>query len=418
MRFFLFALFFGCQFQTLAQRSPENVFMRNIRSVQLNVFGNPLAYPIISLNSNELLELHFDDMDGGVKYYYYTLELRNADWSAVQMSYYDYVKGFTQQRINTYRNSTSPLSRFTHYQANLPDRNLMPIKSGNYVLKVFINGDTSQLAFTKRLMVVDNKFSVAAQVLQPFNATLSRSHHRIVAKVSTRGTEIVYPKQQVKLHIVQNFRWDNALLAITPTFVKTDYLEFVNDQEMQFPAMKEWRWLNLRSFRLLGDRVTRQENTDKGYFLFNKEENSRINQPYYFYKDMNGRFVYETVENINPFWESDYAFVHFSFAPPGNIPFQQDLYVFGALTNNGIHPEARMLFNPEKKVYETDIRLKQGYYDYVYALFDPVLQRFSTDLTEGNQWEVEDNYMVLVYYRELGGRYDQLLGFSSIFSGR
>jgi hypothetical protein len=418
MRFFLFALFFGCQFQTLAQRSPENVFMRNIRSVQLNVFGNPLAYPIISLNSNELLELHFDDMDGGVKYYYYTLELRNADWSAVQMSYYDYVKGFTQQRINTYRNSTSPLSRFTHYQANLPDRNLMPIKSGNYVLKVFINGDTSQLAFTKRLMVVDNKFSVAAQVLQPFNATLSRSHHRIVAKVSTRGTEIVYPKQQVKLHIVQNFRWDNALLAITPTFVKTDYLEFVNDQEMQFPAMKEWRWLNLRSFRLLGDRVTRQENTDKGYFLFNKEENSRINQPYYFYKDMNGRFVYETVENINPFWESDYAFVHFSFAPPGNIPFQQDLYVFGALTNNGIHPEARMLFNPEKKVYETDIRLKQGYYDYVYALFDPVLQRFSTDLTEGNQWEVEDNYMVLLYYRELGGRYDQLLGFSSIFSGR
>jgi hypothetical protein len=418
MRFFLFALFFGCQFQTVAQRNPENVFMRNIRSVQLNVFGNPLGYPVISLNGNELLEMHFDDMDGGVKYYYYTLELRNADWSSVQMSYYDYVKGFTQQRINTYRNSTSPLSRFTHYQANLPDRNLMPIKSGNYVLKVFLNGDTSQLAFTKRLLVVDNKFSVAAQVLQPFNATLSRSHHRIVAKVSTRGTEIIYPKQQVKLHILQNFRWDNGLLGITPTFVKTDFLEFVNDQEMQFPAMKEWRWLNLRSFRLLGDRVTRQENTDKGYFLFNKEENPRINQPYYFYRDMNGRFMHETVENVNPYWESDYAFVHFSFAPPGNIPFQQDLYVFGGLTNYGLHPEARMLFNPEKKVYETDIRLKQGYYDYVYALYDPVLQRFTTDFTEGNQWEVEDNYMVLLYYRELGGRYDQLLGFSSIFSGR
>jgi hypothetical protein len=34
----------------------------------------------------------------------------------------------------------------------------------------------------------------------------------------------------------------------------------------------------------------------------------------------------------------------------------------------------------------------------------------STDLPEQNVWETENNYMVLVYFRELGGRYDQLLG--------
>lgn len=418
MRFLTFVFIFSLPFLSIAQRNPENVYARNIRTVQFNTFGNPFGNPIIALNGNDLLELNFDDMDGGVKYYYYTLELRNSDWSAVQMSYFDYVKGFTQQRINTYRNSTSPLSRFTHYQANIPDRNLMPSKSGNYVLKVFLNGDTSQLVFTKRLFVVDNKFSVAAQVQQPFALALTKSHHRIVTKVSTKGTDVLYPKQQVKINILQNNRWDNAITQLTPTFVKTDFLEFVNDQEMMFPAMREWRWLNLRSFRLLGDRVTKQENTDKGFFLFNKEENSRLNQPYYYYRDMDGKFVSETVENVNPFWESDYAFVHFSYVPPSNFPFQKDVYVFGALSNYGLNQESKMVYNDEKKIYETDIRLKQGYYDYVYALYDPSSQRFSSDQTEGNQWETENNYQVLVYFRELGGRYDQLLGYSSISSLR
>jgi hypothetical protein len=418
MRFLTFVFIFSLPFLSVAQRNPENVYARNIRTVQFNTFGNPFGNPIIALNGNDLLELNFDDMDGGVKYYYYTLELRNSDWSAVQMSYFDYVKGFTQQRINTYRNSTSPLSRFTHYQANIPDRNLMPSKSGNYVLKVFLNGDTSQLVFTKRLFVVDNKFSVAAQVQQPFALELTKSHHRIVTKVSTKGTDVLYPKQQVKINILQNNRWDNAITQLTPTFVKTDFLEFVNDQEMMFPAMREWRWLNLRSFRLLGDRVTKQENTDKGFFLFNKEESSRLNQPYYYYRDMDGKFISETVENVNPLWESDYAFVHFSYVPPSNFPFQQDVYVFGALSNYGLNPESKMVYNNEKKIYEADIRLKQGYYDYVYALYNPSSQRFSTDQTEGNLWETENNYQVLVYFRELGGRYDQLLGYSSISSLR
>jgi hypothetical protein len=61
-------------------------------------------------------------------------------------------------------------------------------------------------------------------------------------------------------------------------------------------------------------------------------------------------------------------------------------------------------------VYETDLKLKQGYYDYIYALRDPRGGPFETDQTEGNSWETENRYVILVYYRELGGRYDQLLG--------
>lgn len=412
-----FLLFFLSALQLLAQREPDMIYMKNISAVKFHQFGNPTSFPIIQLNGNDQMELHFDDMEGGVKYFFYTLELRNADWTTAQMSYFDYVKGFTQQRINTYRVSSAMISRYTHYQVNLPDRNIMPTKSGNYVLKVFLNGDTSKLAFTRRLMVVDPRFGVAAQVQQPFTQQYFRTHHRLLVQVSTKGFETRYPQQQVKLFILQNYRWDNALKGIQPTFLKPDLLEFVNEQEMLFPAMREWRWANLRSFRLLGDRVKRQQNTDSSFTVFVQEEKPRLGSPYFFFSDLNGMFVHETVEKINPYWEADYSTVRFTYIPPGGVPYRgKDLFVFGEITGYGRNPGARMIFNEEKRIYETDLVLKQGYYDYCYALKDPRSGIFETDQTEGNAWETENSYTVLVYYREMGGRYDQLLGMRMINS--
>jgi len=406
-----------CVLNLQAQREPDCIYQKNIKSVKFHRLGEAVSMPFIALNSAEQLELHFDDMDGDVKYYYFTLEMRNADWTPVQMSYFDYIKGYTQQRIQTYRTSSAMLSRYTHYQALLPDRNMMPSKSGNYVLKVFVNGDTSKLAFTRRLMVVDRKFPIAAQVQQPFSQHYFKTHHRLLVQVVHRGFELRYPQQQIKLMILQNNRWDNAIKNLQPTFIKPDVLEFVNEQDMLFPAMREWRWANLRSFRLLGDRIRRQQNTDSSYTVFVQEERPRFGMPYYFFRDLNGRQVYETVERINPLWEADYSKVRFTFQPPSGLPFRnKDIYVFGELSDYGRIPEAKMEFNEEHRVYETELTLKQGYYDYVYALKDPRSIVFETEQTEGNTWETENLYTVLVYYRELGGRYDQLLGISIVSS--
>ena len=399
-----------------AEREPDRIYMPNIRTIKFFRFGDQVSYPVMELGTSQQLELHFDDMQGGVKYFYYTLELRNADWSAVQMSYFDYVKGYTQQRINTYRVSSAMISRYTHYTAILPDRNILPVKSGNYVLKVFLNGDTAQLAFTRRLLVVDKRMNVATQVQQPFNQEVFRTHHRLLVQVGTRGIDIRYPQQQVKLFALQNFRWDNALRNVMPTFVKPEQLEFTNENEMLFPAMREWRWLNARSFRLLGDRVSSQQNTDSSYAIRVNEEQTRVGSPYYFFRDLNGMFLSETVEKINPFWEADYGKVTFTFMPPGGQPLRKPLYVFGEFSGYGSDPASRMVFTNEKGVYEAEMVLKQGYYDYVYATRDPASGGFETDQTEGNAWETENNYMVLVYFRELGGRYDQLLGISTVNS--
>lgn len=403
----------------LAQREPDQVYSPSIKSIKFTKFGDQIAYPIIALNSSDLLELRFDDLEGGVKNYFYTIVLCNADWKPAQLSYFDYAKGYTQVRISTYRNSAIALTKYTHYQANFPERNLQPTKSGNYLLKVFLNGDTSRLAFTKRFLVVDQKLSMTAQVIQPSNQQFFLTHHRLQFQLDTKNFDVRYPQQQIKIRVVQNLRWDNSLLLNTPTFVRQDQLQYSNENEMIIPAGKEYRWLNLRSFRLLGDRVQRQENTDKRFELFVKEDVPRLPRQYFFYRDLNGLYVNETIENLNPFWNADYAKVHFRFKPPGGLSYPNaELVIMGELTNYGKDPDAKMVFNEEQRVYETTLFLKQGYYDYQYVLSQYADNRVVYDATpiEQNAWETENQYLILVYYRPLGGRYDELVAIRQINS--
>lgn len=402
----------------LAQREPDKIFMDNIKTVQLTMYGNQLAYPVVKLNSNDMLQLDFDDVDGDIKSYYYNFELRNADWSPVQMSYYDYVKGYTNQRITTYRSASQVLTRYTHYQLTFPNRDIMPVKAGNYLLKVFINGDTSKLAFTRRFMVVSPMASAAAQIQQPFNQQLFRTHQKIQLTVNSGNMNVSYPQQQIKVVILQNDRWDNCIQNIKPNIIRGNSYEYNGENDCLFPAMREWRWLDLTSFRLLSDRVRRQQNTNTAYDLYVIPDVSRNTQRYIYYKDYDGWYAALTNENVNPYWNGDYATVHFTYITPTRSPYQgKDLYIIGQITSYGKDEKGKMQWNEEKGQYETTLFLKQGYYDYAYALSPSAGKPgFNTDETEGNIWEAENEYTILVYYRELGGRYDQLVNVTTLNS--
>jgi len=328
------------------------------------------------------------------------------------------VKGYTNQRITTYRSASQVLTRYTHYQLTFPNRDIMPVKAGNYLLKVFINGDTSRLAFTRRFVVVSPMVSVAAQVQQPFNQQFFRTHQKIQLTVNSGNMNVSYPQQQIKVVILQNDRWDNCIQNIKPNIIRGNSYEYNGENDCLFPAMREWRWLDLTSFRLLSDRVRRQQNTNTAYDLYVIPDVSRNTQRYIYYKDYDGWYAALTNENVNPYWNGDYATVHFTYITPSRSPYQgKELYIIGQMTHYGKDEKAKLQWNEEKGQYETTLLLKQGYYDYAYALSPAAgKQAFNTDETEGNIWEAENEYTVLVYYRELGGRYDQLVNVTTLNS--
>ena len=88
------------------------------------------------------------------------------------------------------------------------------------------------------------------------------------------------------------------------------------------------------------------------------------------------------------------------------------MYVFGGFNNFSVDKSNQMSYNFQKEIYEVSIMLKQGFYNYKYVVVDE-----KNDLQEGfvsgNFDVTENNYVVVVYYRDLGSRYDKLIGIGS-----
>jgi Domain of unknown function (DUF5103) len=385
--------------------------------------GDIYSYPVMALNSNDQLELHFDDMDADVKYYYYSFQLCNADWKPANVQPFDYTRGFLSNRITNYRNSSLTQSRYTHYQAVFPERGSAPTKGGNYLLKVFLNDDTSKLAFTKRFLVVNTRLSVSGQILQPYNGNFFNTHQKVQVTVNTNVGQInAFSPQDLRVVIVQNNIWGSSSLLERPTIFRGNYFEYSDEETTSFPAGKEWRWIDLRSLRLMSERMTKllDSDTSNRVDVYVKADGERRNQVYVYYRDINGIYTIENRDNSNALWQSDYAWTHFTFVPPGNRPFEgKNMYVFGELTNYAQDESSRMDFNEEKGVYEKALLLKQGYYNYSYVT-KPLKKQpgnaVSLENTEGNYWGTENGYMIMVYFRPFGARADELVGFTRVNS--
>lgn len=388
-----------------------------IKSVKLFRAGDQTSFPVLTLNSADLLQLEFDELGTAVKNYYYSFQLCNADWSPSVLTTFDYVKGFQSVRISTYRNSSLAAVKYVHYQATIPDRNSLPSRSGNYLLRVFLNNDTTQLAFTKRFVVVNTMAQVATQVQQPFNATLFRTGQKLQLGVQTDRRINVLSPSDIKVVVLQNQNWQTSLFLDRPTIYRGNYFEYSDEAITGMVGLKEFRWLDLRSLRLISDRMLRLDNKRDTVQVYVKPETTRSGQNYTFFRDLNGSYTIETYESINPFWQGDYAMTHFRYFPPGNQALAgNDLYIVGEMTNWGADTSGLMHFNPASGAYEKTLLLKQGYYNYLYGTRNFRGGPFEFSQTEGNHWGTENNYTILVYYRPFGARADECIGFSTLNS--
>ena len=96
-----------------------------------------------------------------------------------------------------------------------------------------------------------------------------------------------------------------------------------------------------------------------------------------------------------------YALLYFEPQLPG-----ETVYVDGAWTYGQSAPPYALTYRPKAQAYEGAILLKQGYYSYQY------LQKKDNAVraVEGNFWQTENEYTILIYYCQTGSRYDRLVG--------
>lgn len=398
--------------------NPDRILDPNIHTVLIHPAGNPLAAPIISLNYGGTLQISFDDFKASYQDYAYRIELVDTNWQSIGLSEFEYVKGFNQNKITSFSVSSIANQKYFHYQFSFPNNLSSPKLSGNYILKIFKNGDKDNIVFTRRFYVADNLVNINAQVQEPFDGAISRTHQRVKASLDVRNVPN-FQNNQLTVKVIQNYRYNEAKTTTAPSFMRNTVLEFNNEAELVFPAGKEARWLDLQSLQLRSDRVAEINNKEGGTKILVKPEGTRANLLYATFKDLNGAYLIMNTDNLQSENQNDYAQVQFTYVPKDNIPYlDQKLFIIGAITNNVMDQNAEMEFDLKQGVYQKTLLLKQGYYSYNYILRDRNVPYDLDDFTEteGNHFETENSYTILVYYRAPGTLNDQLLGVTSINS--
>ncbi len=392
----------------------DRVYSQNIRTVQL-LGSNFRAMPMLFLNRDVRLTFSFDDLAGGVQNYMYTLVHFNALWEPTDLDPIEYLDGFDEARISNYRFSTNTLQKYTHYSLELPNTDMRPSLSGNYLLKVYLEEEPDKVLITQRLLVIDPKATVSGLVKRSDKLGLSKTHQQLYFKVDISGIRSTNPIEEIFIYVLQNQRWDIAVKGVAPKFIHNNLMDFEFVEDLTFEAGKEFRFFDIRSFYFRSERVkdyvTRFDTT---HALLYPDE-VRSYKKYFYRSDWNGHFHIEIQELKNNELQADYAMVHF------RLPFDSpltlgDLYLYGKFSSWDATRRFQMKYNYEQRQYQARLYLKQGYYYYNYVFLEDGSQLFDHSLIEGNYFETENDYQVLVYFRPSSGRYDQLLGFQAFNS--
>ncbi len=398
-------------------RNENRILDDNIQTVQLYLKGAPLTLPIVELKAgSNALMLEFDYLGEDLKDYIYTIVHCNSDWQPSELNDNEYIDGFTEDRITEIESSFNTLLQYTHYALGLPNRNMRWARSGNYLLKIFDNDDDRRLVLVRRFMVVEPVWRVEAKFASPASVSKLNTHHEIDFTVVHRGSRIPNPQNDVKAYVLQNGRWDIALGPLQSNFTRVDQLVFDYQDKIVFPAGKEWRYFDMRTFEFRGDRVkTISEGVDF-YEVTLLTDQSRAGSTLRYRGDLNGRFSVENQNFNQTLLQCDYAKVLFSISQ--NLPLEgEDVYVFGELTDWQIKPEFKMEHSTEAKAYYCESPLlKQGFYNYEYRVVNRQTGKIDLEGLEGNWYETSNQYTILVYFRSFGDRYERLMSAVTIDS--
>lgn len=391
----------------------DMIYSSEIKSVQLYKEGWELSYPVIAFNSNEKIVLSFDDLNAGAKTYSYTIIHCTSDWQPSGLFQAEYIEGFYQNHITEYFSSFNTFIKYTNYRLVIPNEEMKPKYSGNYLLKVFENYDEKQVVLTRRFYVCENTVSIIGRIKRPVLTKFQDCCQEILFSIFHPNFPVYSPMTDLKVVVNQNNRKDIALTGLKPLFIKTDELVYENQTTQVFPGGNEFRNFDIKSMRYQSEFIRSISFEHPNYYIDLTTSKPRNNSRYFFDNDLNGNFVIQVQEGVRNNTDADYTVVIFRLDSP--LPFENgDVYVTGRFNSWGLEPLNKMEYNYEEKAYELSMLLKQGYYNYQYTFVDRKTSVQDTGVIEGNFYETENDYYIYVYFREPGSRYDRLIAYEKI----
>jgi hypothetical protein len=373
-----------------------------IKTITFKGNTNESELPILRLG--EPLQLEFDVLNNDEADFYYVIEHYDYDWTPSRLIKSRYLQGFDDQRIVNYENSFNTYQLYSHYRLQIPNNQTRLLVSGNYMMKIF--DENGELMFSRKFMVYEDLANVGVAVKRSRDVRFIHQKQSVDISIGSLNINFVNPKQTIKVAIIQNNNLKTAITGLKPQYTLGNELIYKYDTETSFWGGNEYLFFENKNVRGANVGVRNFDLKDVFYnYLYT--DIIRANRPYTYNPDINGNFLITALDVENLDIEADYTVIHFSLQHPELL--DKSIHVYGNFNNYAITDDTKMTFNTDSGVYETRLLLKQGFYNYKYVMVD---NNYIVDegAISGNFDQTENNYKVLVYYRDLGGLYDKIIG--------
>jgi len=397
--FLLTFLTFATVFSQIEEINPQD-YIKTI------AFNKPTESPLPVFKLGEAITLEFDVLNGYEDDFYYEIKHYNKDWTPSVLIESEYLEGFNEQRIRDYQNSFNTYQIFSHYTLTIPNEQTRGLKkSGNYIITIYNEYD--EIEFTRKFMIYEDVVSIGVDIKRSRDVSEIHEKQTVDIVVNANNFQFNNPKQSVKAVIIQNNNLKTAITDLEPQYILGEQLSYKYTKETSFYAGNEYLYFENKDLRGANNGVQFIK-LKALYNTYLYRNIPRFDAPYTYNPDINGNFLITALDTDTPKTNADYAQVHFSLQLE-QLPNNKTVHVYGYFNNYVVDDSNKMTYYNDTGSYELPLRLKQGFYNYKYVVKDKK-GTVDENAISGNFYQTENDYKVLIYYRDLGARYDRIIG--------
>lgn len=433
----------------------NEVYDEQIKSVTFDVNNLPTNFPTITLNSGQFIMLKFDDLLNEERILYYRLIHCDKNWKPSTITEIDAFNGFNNERLRNYAYSINTKVPYVHYWQQFPNSDIQFKISGNYLLVIY-EDNIDYPIITRRFVVKENRVGIEMKSVFPADVENIRYKQELNVAVNYEGFKMRNPMDEIDLVVIQNENWNTSVTS-KPSFFSLNSLKFNKLNTFAWWGLTEFRDFDTRSLMRLGRGVKFIERNKNETDVILMTDQPRRNKVHITTFDFNGRFIIDNFERLRFSTTSDALekFINNTQADANlrqslrdsivasvvrqnslldgqyiaeernirsdytNVTFVLDdmidtekgeVYILGAMNNWMPVEEYRMKYDSKRDLYTAEVLMKQGYYNYMYALVNDK-NEINYPVMEGSWNETENDYQALVYYRGIGDLYDRVIGF-------
>lgn len=386
-----------------------------VGTLRAYVEGNETSFPVIALDGDERVLIEFDYLSSDILDLEYSVVHCSANGKPSDLQPSEYLRGFAVNRVTDYAVSSGTTVDYVNYRIGLPNDDVQILLSGCYLVTVFQSGQPENIVTQTTFMVYEPLVTVNVEIVKPQTVAGERYAHDVRLSVECTDLQVSDVFNELSVSVLQNGCPYSSRTGLKPKQIVGDKLVYSYSGDLLMAGGNEFRRFDLRYLKQTPINYNTVDYVAPYFHISTPTDQNRAFSPYFSETDQNGQYVVyaqSVVNNDDHYRTADYVFVHPTLSTDAVL--DGDVFVCGSFCNWRLDSTNMMTYNFDAHRYEGNLRLKQGVYDYVYAVRNYYDGKVDMERFEGSHSETGNSYLFLVFFRRTTSDYEQLVGVLTI----